>query len=163
VPQLDFATFPPQLVWLVVTFAVLYVLMAKLALPKVGGIIAARREKIDGDLDKAGTMKAEAEAVLAAYERALAEARQAAQATLKATTDKLAAAAAERQKVVSDKLAADTAAAEKRIADARGAALANLKGVAADVARAAVGRLVGENIDDARIGAAIDRAAAERG
>jgi F-type H+-transporting ATPase subunit b len=163
VPQLDFATFPPQLVWLVITFTVLYVLMAKLALPRVGNIIASRREKIDGDLDKAGTMKAEAEAVLAAYERALAEARQAAQATLKATTDKLTAEAAERQKVVSDKLAADSAAAEKRIADARAAALANLKSVATDVARAAVGRLVGENIDDARIGAAIDRAAAGRG
>ncbi len=162
-PQLDFSTFAPQLVWLVITFTVLYVLMAKLALPKVGNIIAARREKIDGDLEKANTLKAEAETVLAAYERALTEARQAAQATLKATTDKLAAAAAERQKVVSDELAADTAAAERRIGDARNAALANLRGVATDVARAAVGRLVGETIDDSRIGAAIDRAAAGRG
>lgn len=162
-PQLDFSTFPPQLVWLVITFTVLYFLMAKLALPKVGNIIAARRAKVDGDLEKASTMKAEAESVLAAYERALAEARQSAQATLKATTEKLAAEAAERQKVVSDKLAADTAAAEKRIADARTAALASLKSVATDVARAAVGKLVGENIDDSRIGAAIDRTATERG
>jgi F-type H+-transporting ATPase subunit b len=163
VPQLDISTFTPQLIWLVITFAILYVLMATLALPRVGGIIAARRGKIDGDVEKASAMKVEAEAVLAAYERALANARQAAQASLKETTDRLSAAAAERQKVLSDKLAAETAAAEKRIADAKNAALANLKGVAADVARSAVGKLVGETIDDGRIGAAIDRAVAERG
>ena len=77
-PQLDYATFPPQLIWLAITFVILYVLMSRLALPKVGGIIVARRNKIDGDLEKASAMKAEAEAVIAAYERALASARQAA-------------------------------------------------------------------------------------
>src|SRR5665213_3451221 len=93
-PQLDYATFPPQLIWLAITFVILYVLMSRIALPKVGGIIVARRNKIDGDLEKASAMKTEAEAVIAAYERALAGARQAAQATLKATTETLAAAAA---------------------------------------------------------------------
>ncbi|HXE17455.1 MAG TPA: F0F1 ATP synthase subunit B' [Stellaceae bacterium] len=162
-PQLDFSTFPPQLIWLAITFVLLYVLMSRLALPKVGGIIAARRNKIDGDLEKAGAMKAEAEAVIAAYERALAAARQSAQATLKETTDKLAAAAAERQKVLTDKLAAETAVAEKRIADAKSAALADLKSVAAEVARSAVGKLTGETIDPSRVAVAIDRAVAERG
>ena len=108
-------------------------------------------------------MKAEAEAVIAAYERALAEARASAQSVLKETTDRLNAAAAERQKVLTDKLTAETAAAEKRIADAKNAALANLKSVAAEVARSAVGKLAGENLDEATIGTAIDRALAERG
>ncbi|HEY5208370.1 MAG TPA: F0F1 ATP synthase subunit B' [Stellaceae bacterium] len=162
-PQLDYATFPPQLIWLAITFVILYVLMSRIALPKVGGIILARRNKIDGDLEKAGAMKAEAEAVIAAYERALAGARQAAQATLKETTETLAAAAAARQKVLGDKLAAQTAIAEKRIADAASAALADLRTVAAEVARVAVGRLTGETIDDRRLGAAVERAAAERG
>ena len=162
-PQLDFSTFPPQLVWLFITFAVLYGLMAAVALPRVGGAIAARREKIDGDIDKAGALKAESEAVLVAYERALAEARTSAQSVLKETTERLAAAAAERQKVLTDKLTAETSAAEKRIADAKNAALANLKSVAAEVARSAVGKLAGENLDEATIGTAIDRALAERG
>jgi F-type H+-transporting ATPase subunit b len=162
-PQLDISTFPPQLIWLGITFVILYLLMSRLALPRVGGIIVARRNKIDGDLEKAGAMKAEAEAVIAAYERALATARQAAQATLKETTEKLAAEAAARQKVLTDRLAADTAMAEKRIADAKGAALADLRAVAADVARVAVAKLTGESMDDGRVKAAIDRVVAERG
>src|SRR5690242_16711020 len=112
-PQLDLATFPPQLVWLAITFIVLYVLMARLGLPRVGGVIAARRARIDGDLEKASQMKAEAEAVIAAYEKALAEARSQAQQTMKETTDRLNADAAERQRQIAEKLAAETAGAER--------------------------------------------------
>ena len=99
-PQLDIATFPPQLIWLAITFLILYGLMAWLALPRVGGIIAARRTRIDGDLEKANAMKAETDAVIAAYERALAQARQQAMATLKETTDRLNAQATERQRTL---------------------------------------------------------------
>jgi F-type H+-transporting ATPase subunit b len=155
-PQLDISTFAPQLIWLAITFVVLYALMAGLALPRVGGIIVARRTKMDGDLEKANAMKAEAEAVIAAYDRALATARAEAQATLKATTEKLAALAAERQRGVAERLAAETAVAEKRIADARDAALADLRGAAIEVARAAVAKLAGQPVDEARAGAAID-------
>jgi len=162
-PQLDFSTFPEQLFWLAVTFIVLYLLMSRLALPRVGNIIAARRNQIDGDLDKASTMKSEAEAVMAEYERSLAQARQAAQGVLKETGDRLAAVAAERHKVLADKLAAETAVAEKRIADAKSAALTDLKSVAAEVARGVVGKLTGETVDDARVAAAVDRAAAGHG
>src|SRR3954466_11887746 len=97
-PQLDAHTFPTQLFWLVVSFLVLYWLMAKIALPRVEKIIEERRRRLDEDLEKAAQMKSEAEAVIAAYEKALAEARQQAQATVKQTTDRIAAEAAERQR-----------------------------------------------------------------
>jgi len=162
-PQLDFSTFPEQLFWLAVTFIVLYLLMSRIALPRVGRIIEARRHQIDGDLEKASAMKAESEAVLAAYERELANARHAAQAVVKEADDRLQAVAAEREKALADKLAAETAFAEKRIADAKAAALTDLKSVATDVARSVVGKLTGETVDDGRIAAAVNRAAAEHG
>jgi len=71
-PQLDLATFPSQLVWLAITFVALYLVMTLVGLPRVGGIIAKRRDRITGDLDKAQRMKTEAEAVIAALEEGLA-------------------------------------------------------------------------------------------
>jgi F-type H+-transporting ATPase subunit b len=161
-PQLDIATFAPQLVWLAISFMLLYGLMAWLGLPRVRKAIAARRARIDGDLEKAQQMKAEAEAVIAAYERALAEARQQAQQTLKETIDRLNAESAERQRQTGAKLAAETAAAEKRIAEAKTAAIANIREVALDVARAAARRLTGDEVDDRRSAAAVDAVLRER-
>ena len=65
-PQLDVSTFPPQLIWLAITFIVLYLLMSKLGLPQVHAIIEARRQRLDDDLARAAEIKAEAEAVVAA-------------------------------------------------------------------------------------------------
>jgi F-type H+-transporting ATPase subunit b len=162
-PQLDLATFPPQLIWLAITFLVLYVLMAKLGLPRIDRALRARRAHIEDDLDKARQMKAEAEAVIAAYERALAEARQQAQLTLKETTDRLNAEAAQRQRQTAEKLAGETAAAERRIADAKTAALANVREVAFEVALAAATKLTGAKVDAGHAAAAIDQAMRERG
>lgn len=161
-PQLDLATFPPQLIWLAISFVVLYLLMAKLGLPRIARALGARRERIDGDLEKAQQMKVEAETVIAAYERALAEARQQAQITLKETTERLNAHAAERQRRTAERLAAETAAAERRIAEAKTAALANIREVAVEVARAAAARLIGGEIDGARAAEAVDAVMRER-
>ncbi len=161
-PQLDLSTFLPQLVWLAITFAVLYLLMARVGLPRIGGVLEARRGRIEGDLEKAGQMKAEAEAVIAAYERALAEARAEAQQTLKEASDRLTAEAAERQRQLAAKLAAEATAAERRIGEAKTAALANVREVAVEVARAAAAKLIGIDIEAGRAGAAVDAVLRER-
>jgi F-type H+-transporting ATPase subunit b len=162
-PQLDVSTFPTQIFWLFGSFVLLYVLMARLGLPRVGRIIQARRSRIDGDLEKASQMKAETEAVIAAYERALAEARAQALQTLNETTGRLNAEAAARQKKLAEKLAAETAAAERRIDEAKAAALANLRTVAVDVARAAATKLTGADMDAASAAEAVDAVLRERG
>jgi F-type H+-transporting ATPase subunit b len=161
-PQLDLATFPPQLIWLAITFIFLYVVMATVGLPRVGGVIAARRARIEGDLDKAAQMKSEAEAVIAAYEKALAEARMQAQITLRETTEQLNAQSAERQRKVVEELARETAAAEKRIAEAKAQALGSLRDIAVDVTRDAAQKLTGAALDTSRAGAAVDNAMRER-
>lgn len=161
-PQLDVSTFPAQLVWLVICFVALYALMARVGLPRIGTILRDRRGRIEGDLANAQQMKDEAEAVIAAYQRALAEARADAQATVRETIETLNAAAAERQRKLAESLAAETAAAERRIAAAKTEALANLRDVAVDVARAAAAKVAGTELDPARARAAVDAVMRER-
>jgi F-type H+-transporting ATPase subunit b len=154
-PQLDFTTFPSQIFWLAVTFVLLYLLMAIVALPRLEKVMAARRERVDGDLDQAGQLKAESEAVIAAYEKALADARSAAQATMRETTERLAAEAAERQSRAAAAIAEKTAAAEARIAATKEKALSDLPAMASELAAAAASRLVGTGIDPSRAAAAV--------
>jgi F-type H+-transporting ATPase subunit b len=161
-PQLDFHTFPTQIFWLFVSFVVLYVLMTAVALPRIERIIEGRRRRLDDDLEKASQMKSEAEAVIAAYEKALAEARANAQATVKETTDRIAAESAERQRQAAAALADKTEAAEKRIAEAKTRALAGVRDIAVEVAQAMAHRLTGGVPDAARTAAAVDAVMRER-
>jgi F-type H+-transporting ATPase subunit b len=162
-PQLVLPDFAPQLVWLAITFIVLYVVMAKIGLPRVGGALAARKARIDGDLEKATQMKNEAEAVIAAYDKALAEARMQAQITLRETTEQLNAQSAEQQRKVAEELARETAAAERQIEATKRAAMASLRDVAIEVTRAAALKLTGSEIDTSRASAAVDQIMRERG
>lgn len=161
-PQLDPSTYAPQLFWLLITFVLLYVLMKWLALPRVGKAIEARRERLDGDLARAAALKEQAETVLAEYERSLAAARADAQASLRATNDRLAAEAAERQRQLSETLAQQIEAAEARIAGMKDQALTEVRGIAADVGRAVVERLTGTAPDPGAMNMAVDTALAER-
>jgi F-type H+-transporting ATPase subunit b len=142
-PQLDYHTFVPQLVWLAISFVVLYILMASLGLPKVKAAIEGRRHRLDSDLGRAAALKEEAEAALAAYQKTLADARAAAQDTLRQTGEKLAADAAERQHQLAATLAEQIAAAEARIAAGKDQALADIRGIASDVGSAVVAKLTG--------------------
>jgi F-type H+-transporting ATPase subunit b len=161
-PQLDFSTFAPQVIWLAIIFVVLYVLMNGWGLPRVRAALEARRQRIEGDVAKAAQMKNEAEAVIAAYERALAEARAQAQATVRDTIERLNAAAAERQRALAQALAAETTAAERRIAAAKQEAMAGLREVAVEAARAAALKIAGTELDPARARAAVDAVLRER-
>jgi F-type H+-transporting ATPase subunit b len=162
-PQLDLATFPTQLIWLAITFIVLYLVMQAVGLPRVGDVIAARRARIVGDLEKAQQLKNETEAVIAAYEKALAEARMQAQISLRETTEQLNAQSAERQRKVVEELGRETAAAERRISDAKQQALGSLREIAIEATREAAQKLTGVGLDATRAASVVEQALRERG
>jgi F-type H+-transporting ATPase subunit b len=136
-------TFASQLVWLAIFFVLLYVLMAKIALPRVGSILQARRDRIDADLAEAQAHKEQSEAAIAAYEKALADARNRAQAIANETRDKLMAEAGQARKLLEHDLNTKLAGAEQTIAATKLAAMANVRGVAVEAAAAIVERLIG--------------------
>jgi len=110
-PQLNPASYASQIFWLIVTFGLLLWLMSKVALPRVAEVLEARQEKISNDLEKAGSLKAEAEAVMQAYEKALTDARGNAQRELAKTVAAADAEAARRNGELAADLAQRTRAA----------------------------------------------------
>jgi F-type H+-transporting ATPase subunit b len=154
-PQLDPAYFSTQLVWLAITFALLYFVLARGVLPRIGDVLERRREQIADDVGRAEKVKAEAEAILAAYRQAIADARAEAQNLGKVAAAENAAEAARREAEFGAKLGLRTAEAEKRIALAKDTAAAEIETVAAQAAIAIAHRLAGVEVPAERARAAV--------
>jgi F-type H+-transporting ATPase subunit b len=142
-PPFDAKTFPSQLFWLALTFIALYLLMSRIALPRVASILDARRERVESDLGEAQRLKDASDAAIVAHEKGLAEARARAQTLASETRAKAAAAAEARRKEVDAKLNAHIAESEKTIAATRSTAMANVHRIASDTVPAIVERLTG--------------------
>jgi F-type H+-transporting ATPase subunit b len=152
---LDVQTFPSQLIWLAVSFVLLYVLMSKIALPRIGAIIAERSKRIGDDLAAAEKFKQQSDAAHAAYEEALADARSRAQAIAAETREKQAAEAEATNKRLEAQLHERLSAAEQSIAATRTAAMGNVGSIAADTASAIVERLIGTAPAEDEVAAAL--------
>jgi F-type H+-transporting ATPase subunit b len=155
-PPFDSGTFPSQLLWLAISFGVLYYYMANKALPQVGAVIQQRKARIAKDLDEATAMQQKADADAAAYQKSLAEARAKAQGLAQAARDQLAGESDAKRKALEGELAAKFAAAERQIAETRSQAMANVNGIARDAAGAIVERLIGRPANPDSVTAAVD-------
>ena len=142
-PPFDASTFPSQLVWLAIAFVALYLLMSRLALPRVASILKDRESRLAGDLAAAGQLKARTDSAIAAYEKALADAKAKAQAIAAENRDKLAAESEAKRKSVEAGLAQKLEAAEQMIAQKRGEAMSNVHAIAADAVGAILHQLIG--------------------
>jgi F-type H+-transporting ATPase subunit b len=157
-PQLNPLDWAPQLVWLLITFGILYLLMVYVALPRIGGVIEKRAAHIANDLAEADKLRRKTEEAIAAYEQALAEAKQKAHAIVEEGRAKLKdETAKERAKLEAD-LAKRSAEAEARINKAKISAMREVNVVAADVAADIVRRLIGAAPPKAEIDKAVQAA-----
>ena len=155
-PPFQKDTFASQLVSLVIAFAALYLIVSRIALPRVGSVIDERQNKIEGDLADAQKLKDQSDSALKAYENELAAARSRAQAIGAETREKLNAASEAERKTLEDQLSVKLAEAEKTIASTREAAMGNVRSIAADAAAAIVQRLTGVLPDGKSVDSAVD-------
>ncbi len=155
-PPFQKDTFASQLVSLLIAFVALYLIVSRIALPRVGKTIDDRQNAIEGDLAQAQKLKDESDSALKAYESELAAARSRAQAIGTETREKLNAAADAERKALEDQLSVKLAEAEKTIASTRESAMSNVRGIAADAASAIVQRLTGVLPDGNSVSSAVD-------
>jgi F-type H+-transporting ATPase subunit b len=142
-PPFDKQHFASQLVWFAIFFIALYVIIARVAIPRIGGIMATRQQRIADDLAMANQFKDQSDAALKAYEKSLTDARTRAQMLANETRDRLNAEADKSRHALEAELNAKLAKAEQTIAATKSAAMANVKGIAVDTASAIVTRLIG--------------------
>lgn len=147
-PPFKVETFPGQIFWLAITFAVLFVVLWRVAAPRIQGTIAARKGKIAGDLEAAEAHRKNAEKASADYEAALTGARNRAQSLAEENRKRI------QQEVDAAKAGAETEAqasqakAEARIDAMRNEAKAHVRDAARGAAIDIVARLTGDKVSD---------------
>ncbi|WP_340150811.1 hypothetical protein [uncultured Sneathiella sp.] len=154
-PQLNIADFPPQLIWLAITFVILYFLMAKVAIPGISDVLESRQNRITSDLEEAKRLSEDADKAKADYEAALSQARSKAHGIV----SELKASMAKEQEASKAELDAELAkkakAAEASIRQAKETALSHVREIAADTAKSAVTKLVALDVSDKDVETAV--------
>ena len=159
-PPFESSTFVSQIFWLVVVFGLLYWLMSRIALPRVGAILETRRGRIEGDLAEAERMQAQAKAASEAYDKKLADAKTNAQTVAQKTHETLLAESEARRHALEADLNGKLAAAEAQIAETKTRAMGSVEGIARDAAAAIVEHLTGKPVDPQALDSAISAAKA---
>jgi F-type H+-transporting ATPase subunit b len=164
-PPFDKETFPSQILCFALTFAALYLITSRLALPRIDLILTKRRQHIAGDFHEAERLKRESDATLAAYEKTLAayekelmEARSRAQALFNQLCQRQAADEEAARKALDVRLDTPIAEAEKRIAASKAAAMRHVREITTEATIAIVARLLGRAPADGAVAAAVNKA-----
>ena len=153
-PQLNFSTFPNQIFWLAVALVAIYLILSRIALPRIGAVLAERQGAITNDIAAAEDLRQKASDAEAAYDKALADARSEAQRIAQTARDEIQGELDEAIAKADAEIAARTAESEKQIAAIREEAAGNVRQVAQDVA-AEIVTAFGGNADRSAVESAV--------
>ncbi len=157
-PPFDPSTIPSQVLWLVLTFGALYLLMSRVALPRISAILEVRSDRIAQDLEEANRLKEESDAAQAAYEQELAEAKSHAHGIAQDARDTAKAELEEKRAAVEADIAAKVADAESRIASIKTNAMKQVGTIATDTTQALVAQVFPGKVTKAEVSAAVTSA-----
>lgn len=160
-PPLDPTTFPSQLLWLVITFGLLYILVRSVVSPRVGSVIEERKNRVKGDIALAEEIRRDTQLELARYTQSLGEARSEVGVVANDLRQKVKLEVDTERAKIEAEIEARISEAEKRIATAKARALASVGEIASEVASAIVSKLIGEEITTDEVKSALIKHAAE--
>ncbi len=154
-PQLDIHTFPNLIFWLAVSIVLLYFLLTRIALPRIARALEERADAITTDLEQAALLKRRAEEAEAAYNAALARARDEAHKIAADTKAEIGKDLAVLTAKAEAEIAARAAESEARIREIRDGAARSVEEVARDTAREIVEHFLPGASDDKAVADAV--------
>lgn len=146
-PQLDFTTFLPQLFWLFLSLSVLYVVLSRIALPRISDVIEERKDTITDDLDEAKSLSLEAESVVEDLRIKIEEAKLQSQNNLMAERQKSLEKISLKRKEFEDKALKDITSSENTITESKHSALKDISLVAEDIAEEMLNNLFVKKVE----------------
>ncbi len=161
-PQMEFADYVPQVIWLILCFGCLYVLMSRLVLPRVAEILENRQRKMDHDIESAERLRNEAAAALAEYEAAMRDAALQAENIVSEAREKLKIEAQQRLDALDRRLDEQAVVSERRLNELGVAVEAEVRKVAGQLVPLTVSKLIGLEVSSDEVSQAIQAASEGR-
>lgn len=146
-PQLDFTTFLPQLFWLFISLSFLYIMLSRIALPRISDVIEERKDTITDDLDEAKALSLEAEGVVKDLRAKLEEAKVQSQKNLMSERQKNMEKISIRRNEFEEKVSKDIASSENDINKSKESALKDISSVAEDIAEEMLNNLFVKKVE----------------
>ncbi|WP_297323060.1 F0F1 ATP synthase subunit B [uncultured Bartonella sp.] len=154
-PPFDFSLFESHLFWLIICFGLFYVFISRIIVPRIGGTIEIRRDRIASDHDKAVRMNMERESAIASYERELSEARSRAVAIAQSSANEIRSRIEQERKKSEEELDKKLAQSDERIKKIRDDAMRNVNDIAEVTAAEIIEKLVGTKVSASEATAAV--------
>ena len=142
-PQMEFADYVPQVIWLLICFGCLYFLMSRFALPRVGEILENRERKLQHDMESAEELRNEAVAVLSDYKAAVREATVRAETIISEARELAQTEARQRVADLNSRIEEQSSMNDDRLRELRDSAEAKIRLAAAELVKASTERLLG--------------------
>ncbi len=155
-PQLELEYFAPQIIWLVISFTVLWLLMAKLALPRIGLILEERQKRISDNLAMAENLKLDADAEIEAYETAISEGKEQARLIISEAIKSSASEAEKQTQELNMAISKMLKEAEERIESAKSLAIENIESSAVEITSDIIERITDKEIQATEVKVAVE-------
>ncbi len=155
-PQLELEYFAPQIIWLVISFTVLWLLMAKLALPRIGLILEERQKRISDNLAMAENLKLDADAEIEAYETAISEGKEQARLIISEAIKSSASEAEKQTQELNMAISKMLKEAEERIESAKSLAIENIESSAVEITSDIIERITDKEIQETEVKVAVE-------
>ena len=154
--QLELEYFAPQIIWLVISFTVLWLLMAKLALPRIGLILEERQKRISDNLAMAENLKLDADAEIEAYETAISEGKEQARLIISEAIKSSASEAEKQTQELNMAISKMLKEAEERIESAKSLAIENIESSAVEITSDIIERITDKEIQETEVKVAVE-------
>ena len=155
-PQLELEYFAPQIIWLVISFTVLWLLMAKLALPRIGLILEERQKRISDNLAMAENLKLDADAEIEAYETAISEGKEQARLIISEAIKSSASEAEKQTQELNMAISKMLKEAEERIESAKSLAIENIESSAVEITSDIIEHITDKEIQETEVKVAVE-------
>ena len=154
-PQLDPTYWASQAFWLILIFTLLYLVLAKIFIPKIKESIDDRENKIKDDLDEAQKLKSTAEEKLNEYEATIENAKKEVQKIIFESKNKLNLEIQKKKKKFEKEIALEVKSAEKEIENLKKESLTNISTIAEEISSKLIEMVSGDPLNQSSIKAAV--------